>query len=1313
MSARSRARVVGLVGLVALVVALFAAARTSEARLHPYYVIRTATYGEISPRVLFVLDTSGSMGWKANTANVVCNWGECESPASYGTENESRISAARRAIQSVVTAASDRADFALMTFEQLAPRSGGAAPEDCGSGDQKRRFTWVTSYDGGSIQHYPGYTGSWRLCQGSTVQPYPYLRWDELGVGSVIAADNQTGDVPASPLISTAEADMSAWSNSQRKVQWFPQFMGVRVHLDDTNDPDHSITYATAGDYANNDAQKDTQVRDHDFYYWPYVDGFPGYAYFSVSPTAEGANNAGVNGEDGAVNAARLYAPFYLDLSASSVPASDWGPATEADALAQLSVYTSPLDQGGVDVAGGTPWASVVGTAPASPPASNEQFSHTSVASYLAFVRDNVSADACAPSYVVLLTDGVPSGGEGGATLYERLAALRRDLGVKTYVVGFMQGAGELNDMACAAAGACDGACSSPCDDSPSYQWDTCADVDDPTNSCAFVVTSTDELQVALTSILDRTSEIEVLTGPGSTMNEYGVGAGGDAGEGQAVQTHLQAYTEYPSWKGHVVRSLCTDVDAGGNPLPQCVLPSPEFSAQEAEETFGPCPQSRVWDAGECLQQTAWTERRLFTNDANNELVPIAEPDGSASAAFQAELESLGLLTSADHQAEADAIVAFVLGRDAPDGWKLPGLANSVPVVVRRVPPYKTENVPEVAIKDPHCGGRLFTELSAGSLPMSLREFAMDGNETTDSPTEHHEYQEAVLIGDDMGVLHAFQLDSGNELWGYLPRAALTAAVAEAAIGAAAMGQPADIDEHIYGIAATINHGFAYLAADDRWAHLGIFGFGEGGREYYALDLSHMSPESPDGPFDVLWSTEDPLLKADYDAYNGETWSRPALTYRMVNDDALSVEPEAFVVFGSGYPVDDPAPTGQGRTLVLANATTGAIVESVQLPDVVDPVYEPSFGAVVDPAVGSHCLSRYWGESQETYIADPAGRLFRWDLGDDTAHEADSGGPWGTIATAVTRFTACEGSGDECIVGVSNRGDPFLLPPAVSASNRIDDFTSFGASIIDETDQFIVALASGSINDDTLDPSIDGNTFHSSLYLLVDDHRSGDKGLGFNIPAGAPKFSTDATIGTFVGTEPGYFRIAVSDIERIREVTPYPGATPFIETRTFSRATRPARAPRIFVTGVVDQTTNEVIDGLEVYYIEFSLFEPGSFACDPRFYDSTTQTWHPDLGSTYQLTFRVTSELGSGFNFTTGTTSTTADFGAGFERGLTLESVEQVTPDNCPGGNCGSTPGTGAPPSCDANAGGGAAPTAQGFAVTTATSQVPGFSPVE
>jgi hypothetical protein len=372
---------------------------------------------------------------------------------------------------------------------------------------------------------------------------------------------------------------------------------------------------------------------------------------------------------------------------------------------------------------------------------------------------------------------------------------------------------------------------------------------------------------------------------------------------------------------------------------------------------------------------------------------------------------------------------------------------------------------------------------------------------------------------------------------------------------------------------------------------------------------------------------------------------------------------------------------------------------------------------VVDPAVGSHCLSRFWAEMQEAYIADPAGRLFRWDLGRDTAHESDSVTPWGGSAQQAYRFPACESTSNDCTVDAGNRGDPFLFPPAVSASNRIDDFTVIASgSTNDEVDQFLVALASGSPDDDTLDASLVGNAFHSSIYLLVDDHRSGDKGLGFVIPTGAPK-QGDVSAGSSLATEQAYMRLAVSDIERVRAVTPYTGAAPFVETRNFSRATRPVRAPRIFVTGVADAANpDQVIEGIEIYYVTYTLFEPGSFECDPRFYDASTQQWHPDLGSTYEITFRLTADATSGFNFTTGTTSPDATFAAGFQPGLTLESVTQVNADDCPGGNCGAVPdGGGAPAPCNNNAtgAGGAGGTPAGFALASTQAQISGFTPVE
>lgn len=1330
-SPRARRLLRALLGVAVLAI-VWGVMRPTEARVRPYYVVQGASFGAIQPRILFVLDTSGSMSWRTDTTATPCLWNECET--TVGATTASRMATARSAIRQVVEGVGDNAAFAMMTFEQLQSRTPPTVPARCaanGTYNYLRRFTWVSQYYGSTywafITRYAGLNGAWKLCQGATAQPYAYLRWDNLGQGSVIASNNQVGDVPASPLISTAIGQIASYNNSQRRVQWFDRFMGVRVHLDDSNDPDHTITHQTIGDYGADDATRNTEVRGHDFYYWPYVDGFPGYYHWTIwGPYNGDAERAGTTAENSGINTAQLYSPFYLDLSATSIDEDLWGPASREAANAEVARLTSPIIEGGLDAGGPTPWRSVIGSIVASPTESNAVYSHTSVASYLGFVAETDTPDACSPVSVVLVTDGEPNPGEDGAELYRRIADLRLELGVDVYVVGFTLDADALNEMACAGAGACTGTCDSPCDDDPADEWDTCEDPDAPETSCAYVANNSAELVAALTEIVNQAIAVDLTSGQGSSVNQFGVGAAGEPGQGTIVQTQFSAYTEFPGWRGHVVRALCDDVDGNGDPMPHCVRPNPEFEADQIEATFGPdvadpvCPQSMTWDAGECLQQTPWNERRLYSNVAGGvDPIPVSDDDGTASSEFQAELEARGLLTSGNHDDEADAIVAFLLGRDAVDGWKLPGIASSSPVVVRRVPPYRSTRLPEVAINDPHCAGRLFGEIDAGALPDSLEDFAREANSNSNviaSPSPHNEYQEAVLVGDDMGVLHAFQLNSGNELWGFVPNELLPTLVSQAARGAVNMGQPPEVDDHEYGVSATINHGWAYDPSGPRWVHLGIFGFGAGGQEFYALDLSHMSPESPDGPFEILWNTEVAALKGSYDNVLGQTWARPALSY-YVPGNSLESLPEARLVLGSGYPGQGAQPTA-GRTLVHANAVTGAIIDTAELPPIADPVFESTFGAIVDPAIGSHCLSRYWAESQETYIADPAGRLFRWDLGavgNTFPHAADSEVVWGGNAEPVTRFPACEGTGNECTVSTGNRGDVFTFAPAVSASNRIDDYTAVAnGTVNDEVDQFLVALVSGTANDETVDGQDPVNAFHSSLYLLVDDHRINTH-EGFTIPDGAPKSTAaDSVAGAQFTADAGYLRLALSDIVRTRSVTPFPGANEIVESRAFTKRARPVRAPRIFVTGVVDTTngTPVVVEGAEVYYITYTVYEPSDGACNDDFYDAANDTWYFDQGSTYEITFRLVTDSNTGFNFTSGAVPAGLDFGGGFTPGLTMSSVTQVTTAECPGGACGIVAGSGGSVPCDNNAA-VPPPTASGFAVPTNTAQINGFTPVE
>ncbi len=1327
--------------------------REGVARVQPYYVLRGASFGQMKPRILFVLDTSGSMSWRATTLLSgfwACNWPECETAQDA---RASRIATARRAMRSVIDA-SEAASFALMTFEQPPPPT--TVPPGC-PGVPGARFAWITDYYayplplGSSprqaISAQLGFRGTWRLCEGNIKRLHPYLRWDQLGVNATVVGRRETGPVPPSPMMSSSGADYANAANATRRVQWFPRFMGVRVHLENRA-ADNEVLYQTVGDYGASPAALESGVRGHDFYYWPYVDGFPGYAHWSTEPhnwADPYESSAGVSSmsfDD--IDSAQLFAPFYLELDdAAEVAVEARGPASLEDSRAQVRGVTAPMIEGGVDASGPTPWASAIGDVPQAPTYDNRPFSHSTVASYLRFVS-SAARDYCAPTSAVLLTDGepYPAETEGGALLYRRLSALRTELGVRTYVVGFLVGGAEINQMACAANGACVGdGCFAPCGNVSPNNWDTCADPTNHRTACAYEASSLTELQAVFNQIIEGVISIDLPSGPGSTINEFGVGSGGEPGTGATVQTSFHAFTEWPGWRGHVRRQPCNDRHPAGDPregelLPHCVPPVPEFTAEELQPTFGPCPPSRTWDAGECLRDTAWTDRRLYTNvydpapggaTPHHRVVRINDGDGRASGAFVSVLSARGLLAAGDSQAQADAIVRFALGADAPGGWKLPGLASSAPIVVRRIPRHRPDRVPEVSIRDPHCGGRLVGPLEAGSLPESLRDFAEqawdpDARLSTDAG-DHYEYQEAVLIGDDMGMLHAFALDSGNELFGFIPQAALENLAAEAAIGAASRGQPEALGNHLYGLAATLNHGWVLDSTDaaaPKWRHVGIIGMGAGGTEYAAFDLSHMSPASPREPLEVLWTSEDPDLEAQYSRFNGQTWARPALSYHVPGDQPTS-EPEAFLVLGGGYREAVAAgapepPRGQGRTLMRVDALTGRILEAATLPDIQHPVYDDDFGAVVDPAVGSHCISKLWAELQEVYVADPAGRLFRWDQGRDTAHAADSGGVWGSEARPVFTFRACEGAAT-CRVEDGNRGDVFVFPAAVTANDRIDDPS--GASTAEPPqgiDQFLVALVSGSPYEDTLDPAGQGSEYHSSLYLLVDDHSEGDPGEGFSIPAGGRKVEP--------GAARGYMRMALTDLERTRVVTPYEGGPELSETRRFSRAARPVRAPRVLITGLRrdmdgDPTTTgdvEAVDDVEVYYVSFTVYEPGSGECDDDFYDAATDTWHFDQGATFEITFRLTADTVSGFDFINGSGSSAV----GFAPGLVYEDpadprvgVRQLTEQSrCADGNCGLSPGAPRTPPCDNN-GNPPVVTMGAFATPVTYNELSGFTPVE
>ena len=1370
---------VQLLGIAVLLFGLFGQVRTSEARLDPFFVLRAQSFAQFRPRILFVIDTSGSMTWKPSLPDQGCFWAECEQPGP----GHSRIYAARKAVREVIQQTGDQASFSLMSFGHVkAPLSNAQIPTKCfhQAFNQNNRFTWVTAnsapnsgyvwtgwswqyqWNWSAIYNSFGTQGTWMLCGDN--RPFPYLRYDDLGGFNMPKTSNAAlADMPLYKSQSNVNAFYSG-NNFNRKVQWFTRYLGRRMHMDCGDPLQSAIVQASRGDWGSTVNTKNTNICDKDFYYWPYVDGFPGYSYnwargpYSSTETEcydDGSCYTGVDDwyQPGVARrdtyAASLWSPFYSEavLADPNIAADQKGPLTAADSSLTIDGLVSDMYAGGIDSSSGTPWRSAVGNVDFYVSIDNNQqivptanfvntnaaFQHYSVASYLTFIQSVGDADLCRPTAVVYITDGQPDpwDSQGGSDLYARLSKIRRILGVKSYIVGFSQGFennqtawDRLQGMACAANGSTN-YFGHPCDfDNQDYEWDTCYDKNDPHDGCAWLADDSETLSKALVQIIAGVIQTDVPGGPGMATSEFIPNPNPNLNS-TAVQTFLASYTDTSGFQGHLTRSACDteDPENPGQLASWCQDAALLPVETEEQESFGPCPIGRVWDAGECLALTDWTDRRIYSHDANKNVFRIADSSGDASAEFEAVVKSLnaqGKLTPplsnnlATQNAEIQTLAEFLLGKNMPEGWKLAGVPNSSPILVRRIPKANENFMPTVGIRDPHCAGRA-PGAGETDVPSSLKTFANNSWNLTQGGGlgKHYESTEAVLVGDDLGLMHAFHYDSGNEIFALLPMDMISHARQLSVNGTSNFGQSTDIDEHTFGVAATANVSWVFDHQANIWRQLVVWGLGAGGNELLVFDASHMGRLAQDEPIDLLWTTETSSLADDFDDGLGETWSRPAITY-MVPGDSIANEPYAYLVFGSGYR-EGQGPVHRGRTVWLVDALTGQTYHDTAFfqapPDQRYYDTPDDFAAINDPAVGTHCLSRFWAEMQEAYIADPAGRLFRWDIAPDTNNPyvfpqtSTSGGKWAaggnglSIGEELFRFPACQGVDDfNCNVAEvkqnGNRGDLFVFSPAVAANNKIDPPNDDGGVLtMGERDQFLIALISGSPNDNVTDGGDPANDFHSSLYLIADDHRSPNSEAGITIPG-------------FGGiTPPGanakFMRLALSDIERTRTIN-YPDGTTELETRNFSKAAKPLRSPLVKVTGAAQGST--ILD-VEVFYITFTVYEPGNQTCDPRWYDEDEKQWTYDFGETYDITFRLVVEDGNPFNFQNNY-QLPGDGGDGFGTSGNLSGpvVQQIG-----SGITQKAPGTSP---CDPNTG-GAGVAAGPTAVQIGWSELQGFSPLE
>ncbi len=403
-----------------------------------------------------------------------------------------------------------------------------------------------------------------------------------------------------------------------------------------------------------------------------------------------------------------------------------------------------------------------------------------------------------------------------------------------------------------------------------------------------------------------------------------------------------------------------------------------------------------VWDAGDILESAGANSRTIFTSLSGTKVNFV---DGNASA-LQA---SIGAAT----QAEAEDLINWtrgdaVSGYRNRDGWILGDIVESAPVVVG-APAYFY----------------LFNSYLAWRSANQNR-------------------QPIILVGANDGMLHAFNEETGVELWAYLPEAMLPRLDDLAAVGYC----------HEYSVNLTPYVFDAYVSGS--WRTIAVCGQKQGGNTYFALDVT-----DPYNPV-VMWESQLPMT------YN--SWNQPSLV-RLKDGDRFAM------LVGSG-----PDYTGLEAHVMLVDLSDGTMIAS----DLI------STGSSIDVNMTTRITvldKDYDGYDDYAYLGTLEGDIWRYDLSPTSITS-------GTSLTAP-KFQLFDGDDPiqaQPILGIDYNGDVYVFFGTGRYLDR-DDIT-------ENADQYFVALI-----DDGSNTTLDLGDLHdqtSSITTLNDT----DRGWYFDLELG-------------------------------------------------------------------------------------------------------------------------------------------------------------------------------------------------------------------
>lgn len=274
---------------------------------------------------------------------------------------------------------------------------------------------------------------------------------------------------------------------------------------------------------------------------------------------------------------------------------------------------------------------------------------HSGAYGYMDRLRASDAFSSCRPNYVLFITDGEANGPgdvacsdprcseddpeRAGCTCRAVNAAfhLRRNLGVRTFVVGFSADAAggsarAINDNVARAGGTDEG--------------------NDGTAPFAYVATN----ETHLTQVL-QAAIYDAVKGSYSTSPATAASGTQMAGTIRSSKYALDARIDFPLWEGHL---LAYDVSRD--------------------------PPALAWDANTELRKMNWWERRIFFGTTDGNAIKVRVDPASKAVLNKATLHGLGLGADAN---DAERIVRFTMGDPAMGNpIKLGAMVNSTPIDV-------------------------------------------------------------------------------------------------------------------------------------------------------------------------------------------------------------------------------------------------------------------------------------------------------------------------------------------------------------------------------------------------------------------------------------------------------------------------------------------------------------------------------------------------------------------------------------------------------------------------------------------------------